>query len=404
MGYLGHWPRRFAVGAIAIGTTVSVLLMGSPAISAPEQFDTEARADLIRLAQRYLDDRGSRLTSDSANGTKLTAVPVSGQLAAKLVGDRDAIDDRRRLLRKVNGGHARADIDILSPSFEVRTDAVDMRFTEHTKLHFARQRPDAPKYEEYGIRRTFTFTRSAGTWVLDNVAADLGDGILAPDTEPTLKPSMPTEMPPSARPTSNPIRPVAAGAAVPMKPLAAKSGSAVDSAGVSYDYGAMLAYAHQYWGPEESNYNSAYRVYTGLGGDCTNFISQIVGRGGWTTVGSWPANNRTWNEYWFYGLYTWSTSYSWAAAENWWWFAQYHSGRTTYLDNVWKMLVTDVMQIDFDRNNNLDHSMFVTGRAGYASEYADELYMTYHSSNTHDRPLSTIIATSADAWYYTHRT
>jgi hypothetical protein len=67
------------------------------------------------------------------------------------------------------------------------------------------------------------------------------------------------------------------------------------------------------------------------------------------------------------------------------------------------MLTTDVLQVDFDRDDNISHSLFVTGRAG-SGEYADELYMTYHSNNTHDRPLSSFIASAPDAWYYAHRT
>jgi hypothetical protein len=122
----------------------------------------------------------------------------------------------------------------------------------------------------------------------------------------------------------------------------------------------MTRYALQYW----DNYNPNYRTYGGEGGDCTNFLSQIVKAGGWAETGSWPGENRPLRDQWYYGHEgNWSTTHTWAAAENWYWFASpFNSGRTEVLDHIWEMGVSDVLQIDFDRNDNISHSMFVTGR------------------------------------------
>ncbi|MBP2471466.1 hypothetical protein JOF53_000338 [Crossiella equi] len=156
---------------------------------------------------------------------------------------------------------------------------------------------------------------------------------------------------------------------------------------MAYNYPAMLNYANAYW----DNYNGSYREY---GNDCTNFISQIMRAGGWGDVDG----DRTSNNSWYYGSFTFTTSYTWAGAENWYWFAMVESKRTAHLGNVWDMLPTDILQMDFDRDNNINHTMVVT-----ASDTGNR-YLTYHTNDTHNKRLSTIIAENPNAWYYSHRT
>ncbi|MEU7467239.1 hypothetical protein AB0A94_01525 [Streptomyces sp. NPDC044984] len=45
-----------------------------------------------------------------------------------------------------------------------------------------------------------------------------------------------------------------------------------------------------------------------------------------------------------------TTGYTWAGTENWYWSAKEHSKRTKTLDNVWKPASADVLQADFNRN------------------------------------------------------
>ncbi len=104
----------------------------------------------------------------------------------------------------------------------------------------------------------------------------------------------------------------------------------------------MAAYADKHW----KKSNSSYRVY---GNDCTNFISQAMRAGGWKmTSGSF--SSRKSNKKWFYASKTWTTSYTWAGAENWYWFAVKHSKRTKPLNNVWKLLKADVLQADWKKD------------------------------------------------------
>ncbi|MFZ3494687.1 amidase domain-containing protein [Streptomyces sp. 5.8] len=100
------------------------------------------------------------------------------------------------------------------------------------------------------------------------------------------------------------------------------------------------------------------------------------------------------------GGYTWTTSYTWAGAENWYRFARSHSGRTKNIPNVWDMFPSDALQADWGPtpNGNINHTMMVTGRQG------GMLYMTYHTPNSVDVPLSYLRAKYPRAYGYTHRT
>jgi hypothetical protein len=60
------------------------------------------------------------------------------------------------------------------------------------------------------------------------------------------------------------------------------NGSGSRDKSVTYNREKALAYANKYaglaWGAGNNNrYNRKYRDYTGLGGDCTNFVSQVLG-------------------------------------------------------------------------------------------------------------------------------
>ncbi|MEV4222298.1 amidase domain-containing protein [Nonomuraea sp. NPDC049725] len=358
--------------------------------AAPAGASSAEEPQFAEIARQYLQDRATRLVSDAPART-LTSVPSTGALADRLTREAAAIDERRRLLREANGGHKQADVQVAEVASTREGDTVELRVAERTKLYFARPLADAPAFEEYALNHRFVFERQGAQWVMRDARPEPAAGELAPDTQPQAArapKTSPKATAPAGREPSSVDRP-RKGAAVAPDKLARST-----EAALAWDYTAMLNYANTYW----DTYNPDYRTYGGVGGDCTNFISQIVTAGGWTEVGSWP-DSRSDNANWFYGDYTWTTSYTWPAAENWYWFAQHESARTTYLGNVWDMLTTDVLQVDFDRDDNISHSLFVTDRSSDG-----ELYLTYHSNNTHNKPLSSFLAANPDAWYYAHRT
>jgi len=72
----------------------------------------------------------------------------------------------------------------------------------------------------------------------------------------------------------------------------------------SYNRGSAVNYANQWWNGRNGNYADL----SGLGGDCTNFMSQILQNGG-------TAQNDQW--YMDYRFFHWQWTKSWAAAQNW---------------------------------------------------------------------------------------
>lgn len=128
----------------------------------------------------------------------------------------------------------------------------------------------------------------------------------------------------------------------------------------------VVAYANQYW----QYYNVSYRSWSS---DCTNFVSQAMRAGGWTDTG---APNAAYN-YWWYGNYT-GQSTSWVRAEGWYQFARVYSGRVTALSYVNSLRPGDVLQVKYDGDAVINHSMIVT------LYYGNMVYLTYHSNNRHN--------------------
>jgi hypothetical protein len=113
--------------------------------------------------------------------------------------------------------------------------------------------------------------------------------------------------------------------------------------------------------------------------------------GGWAMVSGWYQSYDAW---WYNSL---NQSYTWAGAHNWYFFAT-GSGRTYALGNVWYMDLADVLQMDFQGDYIIDHSMIVTFVG------SSDLYLSYHTTNTLNRSLSSIIAQNPTALYWAHRT
>jgi hypothetical protein len=340
-----------------------------------------------RLAERYLYDRATRITVNGAGAqaARLTSVPTTAALSARLGSDAAKLDQRREALRQVNGGYSHADVDIEVMGIDVQGERVTLHVVERTKLFYPSRPKGAPEAEEYALARDLDFVRGNGGWLLSATTIDEAADALLPVTEFWDDGAVTTTtLPPGLQPSSTERLPVS---------REARSSKMVPETAValgSYNYAAMVTYAVAYW----DTYNSSYRAYDN---DCTNFISQIMSAGGWTYVGS-GIFDRTNNGKWFYGSWTSTTSYTWAGAENWYWFAT-GSMRTTVIPNIWNLALADVLQADWDANGNINHSMFVT-----SLDITGEVYLTYHSVDTFAKKLSTLLAQNSSAWWYGHRT
>ncbi len=130
----------------------------------------------------------------------------------------------------------------------------------------------------FGIRtrHKVTLVRRRGKWVIraDEYTDPLGEDTLAPEVAPAsaLEPADPVSFvyPPQSE--------VAAGDAPMAEAAASRKGA--------YDREKAVAYADRYCGVRMGSdadirfgYNPRYFDYTDLGGDCTNFVSQVLGDG-----------------------------------------------------------------------------------------------------------------------------
>ncbi|MFD5757307.1 amidase domain-containing protein, partial [Streptomyces sp. NPDC127044] len=216
---------------------------------------------------------------------------------------------------------------------------------------------------------------------------------------------------PGPPPANRPPEPAVAHTPLPPTPFVAAPKTAADDAPPSatrsvttwpapakpknlsasgYDYKAMATYAAKYW----NNYNPAYPNFNGqgAGGDCTNFVSQSLKAGGWKHVPGYTDDFHKW-----FGNSD-IQSDSFVGVNEFSWFAL-SSKRVTSLANVYQLDVGDVLQMDFNKDGSKDHSMIVTYRSPQGVPY-----VTYHSTNTYNRSVASIIASYPNAAYYAYRT
>ncbi len=158
----------------------------------------------------------------------------------------------------------------------------------------------------------------------------------------------------------------------------------------SYNGNSAAVYAITY----AINPNPAYRDFTNDGGDCANFVSQSLLAGGWEEIGKYSYTS---DDAWYYdGSYTPLYSYTWTSATHLYNFMMRHSNRATYrsLSNtLWPNYFQrgDIIQIDYQKDGIIDHSMIVTGTNG------NDLVMAYHTPNSKDKSLQEIVNANPNA-------
>lgn len=138
----------------------------------------------------------------------------------------------------------------------------------------------------------------------------------------------------------------------------------------AYDRQAAIKYAYQFW----QTPNPAYCNYDGVGGDCTNFLSQCLNSGGWVMRNDWKAqgagccdNILTCSIQNCYTC-TWTVAhefYQWVLA----------SGRIEPVSyNLSDLEIGDIIQQDYPSDGHIDHSMIVTKKQG------NIIFVTYRSA------------------------
>ena len=392
--HIAHHRHVVAATAAASFALAGMQAGAHPASATEQSTASSDTTTLAGLAENYLQQRADMLTTSSPKAkTALVHVRVTRSMATQTQDDLAALRDKGRRYKEVDGGYTEAQVDVKVDDTTVDDGTATLKLTERTRLRlpFTPQEvvDGAPEYEELSLPHTVKFTQdSNGAWLLSSDQADTeggptpttqvgdmdaadgtDDGGGAPDEDEGGKEDASDTTPLPDTGTSDPVKP------------------GISSA---LSYNKMVAYADRYW----DRHNGAYRTY---GNDCTNFISQAMLAGGWGPKGG-ALIQRTSNKYWFYGPAKVFTSYTWAGAENWYWFAKKHAKRTKILDSVWRLAKSDVLQADWTRNNNIDHSMIVT------KKFQGTPYLTYHTGDTHNKSLSKLLSDHPHAQWFAHRT
>jgi hypothetical protein len=278
-------------------------------------------------------------------------------------------------------------------STDIDGASATQRATEHVVL--ALEIPGAgPQETEYDQEHELKYVKEGDGWRLVSdkilIPPPLPEEISAPvDTAPMK------EAPPGYKPDPSKRRPPQTGqpslasashrgvtyAALTRPPLDIRlAAEATYSPTAAANYALTYAYS----------YNSNYRVYSA--NDCTNFTSQALRAGGWPFD---ETGGRTEPTTWYYGSFEFTTSYSWAAAHNFYLFFK-QSGRGFMASYFSDLLKGDMVQADWGPtpDGNISHSMIVDEVVNGVA------FVTYHSTNTKHRSLNDIAAQNPGTnWY-----
>ncbi|MEU9946330.1 amidase domain-containing protein [Streptomyces lavendulae] len=326
---------------------------------------------LSQRSEALVEDQGGHRNS-GRNATK----GMSAQLAKDEDSALSSLKSRRTRLADLGEAYTKADTKVTVDKATVTGGKATVEVTEQTVLTYKKLRGDEPATTDFRTRYELKLTsKKGGAWELNSIKSQENGPVAV--NEPVAAKANVVKDDGNQYPDGTPA---STKYPAPAKPKA-KTGGA-------YDYAAMAKYAEKYW----SNYNPAYRKFSGAGGDCTNFISQALKAGGWKAV---PGSTSDYRNWWYDGA---KQSDSWVGANEWAWFTLSNQ-RAANLANVYQTDVGDIVQVDFNKDGSKDHSMMVTYRSS-----AGMPYVTYHSTNTYRKSLASLIASYPDAVYYAYRT
>lgn len=388
--------RATIVTAAAASVVAGVVLVpnwsAGAAVTDDPTVDAATKATFQKLADAVFTDRTEALV-DGGKGGKQGKQGHHQRLSSRfsgkvrLSGTQSKYEDsalsqlrgRKDRLEKLGEKYSAGSTTVTLDATQVKGRNAKVAVTENTTLTYARVRGNEPKNTGFQAHHELSFQADKhGNWQLTSIH-DTDDGVAVnqPAPPPAAKPETPADdgNPPEATRSST-----AKNAPANKKNLT--SGT--------YDYQAMAAYAQKYW----SKYNPDYPSFDGqgAGGDCTNFVSQSLKAGGWKHVPGYTNDFHNWfgnNEI---------QSDSFVGVNEFSWFAL-SSKRVTGLPYVYQMDVGDVLQVDFNRDGSKDHSMIVTYRSPQGVPY-----VSYHSTNTYNRSVASLIASYPNANYFAYRT
>ncbi|BBC36786.1 uncharacterized protein SGFS_080800 [Streptomyces graminofaciens] len=373
--------RCCATTAAVVLSTVLLPVAGAHATASTPKVTKATKDAFGRVADNVITDRTAVLI-DGAKAARTSLKPTGGvKLSA---AQKSAEDTKLKALRATKSrlaglgeAYTSADTKVAVDSTAVKGTKATVKVTEATTLKYKKIRGDEPTSTGFEAHHVLTFTASNGAWQLTAMRSTDGG---APRINDPVAPAA------NAKPSRTPMAVIDAPKAATTWPAPA---NAKTLNGGKYNYQAMATYTEKYW----KNYNTAYRKYNSLGGDCTNYLSQGLLAGGWQQI-----SKVTPEEYdtWYYASN--GNADAWTGVNEWSWFTQ-TAKRTTPLANVYQLDVGDVMQMDFNRDGEKDHSMMTTYRSSSGVPY-----LTYHDADTYRRSVASLIASYPTANYYAYRT
>lgn len=370
-------PRRAAVlsAALIIGLAVPPGVAGAAPVAEAAGVDAATEAGLVGLAQAVLRQRTAAMLADEPAAQAMSeplaneVARASESFAVAQAATLSELRARRDALAGWGEAYPAGETTVRSHELAVQGKSAVLDVEEFTKLLYAKVNGLEPEFTAFAAKRRFVFEPGEdGAWLLESESR-LEEGP-APINEAT-----------GAQPAA--MRAALAGT---QKTVSTKR---IGGQGftVQYDYGAMAAYAETYW----DNYNGGYRTFSDVGGDCTNFVSQVMRAGGWSDASGFYRDAH----YWWYNFL--NQTWSWINVNYWYDFAAVYSGRTYLLGSPDYLGLADVLQADFTSNGSKDHSMVVSYSGG-------QPYLTYHTTDTFRRSLSSLKASYPSARWVPHRT
>ncbi|MCP4746199.1 MAG: amidase domain-containing protein [Desulfobacteraceae bacterium] len=140
----------------------------------------------------------------------------------------------------------------------------------------------------------------------------------------------------------------------------------------SYDRSDAVSYAHTW----AHGRNSAYGDFSSMGGDCTNFCSQVIRAGGapMDSGGSYI---------WYYYGYS-NRAPSWTGVNQLYSYlaGNSYTGPVGSLTSTSGVQTGDIIQLDFDGDNSYDHSVVVVYKSG------SYIKIAAHTTDRDNYPLS----------------
>ncbi|WP_405466005.1 amidase domain-containing protein [Streptomyces jietaisiensis] len=388
---MSHKRRRatiFTAAAASVVAGVALVPNWSAGASTVDQptVDKQTKATFQRLADAVFTGRTDALVASDKQqyrGRKSLSNRFHGdvRLSKSLTRNENTavsqLRDRKKRLASLGEQYSGGKTSVTLGKTRVNGDRATAEVTETTTLTYAEAKGKEPKTTGFQAHHRLSFAADGnGNWRLTEVR-DTDDGVAV------NQPTAPTVPEPTTATDDNP--PEATRSATTRNPAA----NPKNLTSGTYNYKAMADYATKYW----SNYNPDYPNFngTGAGGDCTNFVSQALKAGGWKHEPGYTYDFHKW-----FGNAD-IQSDSFVGVNEFSWFAL-SSKRVTGLANVYQMDVGDVLQVDFDKDGSKDHTMIVTSRVNGVP------YLTYHSTNTYNRSVASVLASYPNAAYYAYRT